>query len=204
MRQKEPSTTLIYIRHGHTDFPVDRIYCDSREDPPLSEKGQQQVSHLPKLLTGITLSAIYVSPCARTLATAQPMAASAKLPVNSEERLRERHFGLWEGLYFHEIEQRYPDDHQRWKQDNAGFAPAGGETVYGLRDRLLSAINEILTRHRGETIAVVSHVGPIRVAVAEAIELPVVFYRRLGIDNASATAIAYGKTQNNLLYLNRR
>lgn len=204
MRQKEPSTTLIYIRHGHTDFPTDRIYCDSREDPPLSDKGQEQASNLPNLLSGVTLSAIYVSPCARTLATAHPLAADSKLPVISEERLRERHFGQWEGLYFHEIEQNYPDDYQRWKRDNAGFAPDGGETVYALRDRLLLALTEILIRHRGETVAIISHVGPIRVAVAEAIELPVPFYRRLAIDNASATAIAYGKSQNNLLYLNHR
>lgn len=204
MRQKEASTTLIYIRHGHTDFPSDRIYCDSREDPPLSEKGQRQASSLPGLLSDVKLSAIYTSPCARTLETARSLAAHRSLPVISEERLRERHFGDWEGLYFHEIEQQYPEDYQRWKRDNAGFAPAGGETVYALRDRLVLAITEILARHRGETIGIVSHVGPIRVAISEAIELPLAFYRRLTIDNASITSIAYGKTQNNLHFLNKR
>lgn len=204
MREKEASTTLIYIRHGHTDFPSDRIYCDSREDPPLSEKGRRQASGLLDLLSGVELSAIYASPCARTLETARPLAANRNMSVISEERLRERHFGEWEGLYFHEIEQQYPEGYQRWKRDNAGFAPAGGETVYALRDRLILALTEMLVRHRGQTIGVISHVGPIRVAISEAIELPVAFYRRLTIDNASITSVSYGKSQNNLHFLNRR
>lgn len=204
MREKEASTTLIYIRHGHTDFPSDRIYCDSREDPPLSEKGRLQASNLPDLLSGVELSAIYSSPCARTLATARPLAEDRNLSVTSEERLRERHFGEWEGLFFHEIEQHYPEDYRRWKRDNAGFAPVGGETVYALRDRLIVALSELLLRHKGETIGIVSHVGPIRVAVSEALELPIAFYRRLTIDNASITSVSYGKSQNNLHFLNRR
>ncbi|TPW09929.1 MAG: hypothetical protein FD130_2366, partial [Halothiobacillaceae bacterium] len=50
MREKEKSTQIIFVRHGKTDFPLDRIYCDDREDPPLSVEGLQQAERAARLL----------------------------------------------------------------------------------------------------------------------------------------------------------
>lgn len=202
MREKELSTQVFFIRHGKTDFPLDRIYCDDREDPPLSAEGERQVAATAKLLSSLDLAAVYTSPTRRTATTAQAIAAGRALTPVSVPALRERHFGIWEGLYFHEIERDFPDAYGRWKRDNAGFKPEGGESVHDLLLRLNSWMDGIISQHAGRRVAIVSHVGPIRTAVAAAIGLPIEHYRRLNIDYASVSQVNYGRKQNNLISLN--
>jgi len=203
MREKEPSATVLLIRHGKTDFPLDRIYCDEREDPALNAEGEAQAQSTATLLKDVKIDALYCSPALRTQRTAEIVAAGRNLEFNKREELRERRFGVWEGLYFHEIAEQYPEEHLSWKKDNAGFKPEGGESIYDLWNRMEPVFNEIVTQYKGATVAVVTHVGPIRTAAAQAIELPIPNFRRLTIDYASVTQIDYGKTQNNMVFLNR-
>jgi probable phosphoglycerate mutase len=202
MREKEKSTSVIFVRHGKTDFPLDRIYCDDREDPALNALGQQQAAAAARSLQGRPVSAIYTSPCLRTVTTAGHIADTLGMKPQEERGLMERRFGIWEGLYFNEIMNGYPEEHRRWKEDNAGFKPEGGESIYDLIDRLEPALERIRGRHKGEVVVVVSHVGPIRTAIAHAVGLPLERYRQLKIDYASLSRIDYGKRQNNLAYLN--
>ncbi|NOY73701.1 MAG: histidine phosphatase family protein [Gammaproteobacteria bacterium] len=203
MREKEPSASVLLIRHGKTDFPLDRIYCDDREDPGLNDEGEVQAQGAAKLLKGIAIDALYCSPSLRTLRTAEIIAADCGLKFDQRDALRERRFGIFEGLYFHEIAERYPEEQAQWKKDNAGFKPRGGESIYDLWDRISPVFDEIIECYRGKTVAVVTHVGPIRIAAAQAIGLPVPNFRRLSIDYASVTRIDYGRTQNNMAFLNR-
>lgn len=202
MREKELSTQVLFIRHGKTDFPLDRIYCDDREDPPLSAEGEIQVAATAKFLAGIQLAAIYTSPTRRTSATAQHIATAHGLTPDPVSALRERHFGVWEGLYFHEIERDFPEAYHRWKRDNAAFKPESGESVYNLLERLNAWLHKMISAHAGQHVAVVSHVGPIRAAIAAAVGLPIEHYRRLTIGYASISQVNYGRKQNNLISLN--
>lgn len=202
MRQKESATKLIFLRHGQTDFPTDRIYCDSVEDPALNEQGQQQAQAAAKLLQAQPIDAIYASPAKRTLMTAQALASVLKLPIQERPALRERVFGIWEGLYFHEIESAYPEEYRQWKTDKSGFKPQGGESIHDLSSRLQAELQGIITAHAGKTIAIVSHVGPIRAAIAHAMAMPTEMYRQLRVDYASVSRVDYGKSQSNLIYLN--
>jgi broad specificity phosphatase PhoE len=203
VREKEKASRIIYVRHGETNFPIDRIYCDLQEDPPLSEKGLWQAEQTAEFLANVDAAAIYASPCCRTRMTAEAIAKNHKhLLIGIEPDLMERNFGIWEGLYFHEIESQYPDLHREWKQNQALFKPERGESVYDLADRTQPVIDRLLDKHAGQTIIVVAHVGPIRALIAKALEMPVEGYRRLGVDPASATCIDYGGSQNNLIFMN--
>ncbi len=202
MREKEKSTQIIFVRHGKTDFPLDRIYCDDREDPPLSVEGLQQAERAARLLKERMVAAIYASPALRTRMTAEIIAQQVPRPLVYCEELRERRFGAWEGLYFHEIEAQYPEAYRRWKMDNAGFKPEGGESVFDLIERARVCLSNIAAAHAGESVVVVTHVGPIRALVADVIGLPLSAYRVLTIDYTSLTAVALKRSQNNLLYLN--
>lgn len=203
MRERERSTRVILVRHGETDFPLDRVYCDGREDPPLNAVGVVQASQAAEFLRLVRIDALYASPSLRTRMTAEAVVAahSGVVPV-FDERLRERHFGIWEGLYFSEIERDYALEYKEWKQDQVAFAPRGGESVYDMAERADSAIREMVVRHEGGVVVVVAHVGPIRVLVAEAMNMPVASYRQLRIDPASITVLDYGATQNNLILMN--
>ena len=202
MREKELSTRVIYVRHGKTDFPKDRIYCDDREDPPLNEEGQEQARAAARLLSSQSVDVIYTSPSSRTCMTAFEISQAVKAPIKENEALRERRFGIWEGLYFQEISQKYSDAYQSWREDPVHYTPEGGETIDDLSERTAAAIEEMIRNHRRKTILVVSHVGPIRVCLTSALKIPVQWYRQLRIDYGSLTAVDYGASQNNLLFAN--
>lgn len=203
MREKERSTRVVFVRHGQTDFPADRIYCDDLEDPPLNGSGCLQAAQAANCLDGVKLAALYASPSLRTRMTAETLAAShIGLPVVYGDSLRERHFGIWEGRYFNEIERDFAVEYRDWKRDQAVFKPLNGESIYDLADRAVSFVRNAVERHIGETVAIVTHVGPIRVLVSEALGLPVESYRQLCIDPASITVVDYGASQNNLILMN--
>ncbi len=202
MRETEESTQLLFVRHGTPDFPGKRIYCDGKEDPVLNKKGLKEAQTTAELLKECGATAIYSSPLKRSQMTAKAIMETTNLPIITHDKLKERNFGIWEGLYFDEIENKYPEDYQRWKQSPADFNPEGGESIHDMKRRIQQAINEIIADHHGEKVIVACHVGPIRVALTQAMKIPVERYRQLRIDCASVSRVDYGATQNNFIYMN--
>jgi len=203
VREKEKATRVILVRHGETDFPQDRIYCDAKEDPVLNSAGLAQAKQAAEYLATEDISAIYASPCLRTRMTAEAIAKHHnQFPVEFDSGLVERNFGSWEGMYFKEIESQYPAQYKEWKQNQAAFKPESGESVYDLVERVSPIVAGIVAAHSGQTVVVVAHVGPIRVLLAKALNLPVEGYRQLAIDPASMSGIDYGVSQNNLIFMN--
>lgn len=204
MREKEKSTGVIFVRHGKPDFPHDRLYCDEREDPVLTEDGHGQARAAADLLRMENVDVIYVSPMQRTLMTAEPIVKAMNVPMHTDARLKERPFGIWDGMYFEDIRRDYPEDFLAWKQNPVTFVPEGGEPITDHQKRITDAVREIVARHPAELIVIVMHVGPIRMCVTEAMQMPLSAYRQLTVDYGSLTRIDYGKKQDNLIYLNRK
>ena len=202
MREKEKTTTVIFVRHGQADFPHDRLYCDEREDPPLTAEGLSQAQRAAALLAGQSTDLIYSSPMQRTRTTAEEIAACCGTQVIFDPKLKERPFGIWDGLFFDEIARDYPEQFQSWKKDPVSFVPEGGEPIHAHMARVKTALQQIIDAHRGQRIVVVSHVGPIRMCLTDALQMPLASYRRLTIDYASVTRVDYGNRQNNLVYMN--
>lgn len=202
MREKEKTTCVIFVRHGETNFPHDRLYCDDQEDPPLTDIGVSQARHAASLLQSQGIDLIYSSPMLRTCATAEVIAEMAGVPLHFHPKLKERPFGIWDGLYFDEIARDYPEQFQAWKSDPVSFVPRGGETINDHMARVKGAITEITENHRGQRIVVVTHVGPIRMCITDVLSMPLAAYRRLSIDYASISRVDYGAKQNNLIYMN--
>jgi len=204
MREKEKSTRIIFVRHGETDFPLDRLYCDdSIESPPLNAAGLAQAEAAAKALSGVSIGAIYASPAQRTQMTANAIAKKHGAKVITCDAFLERRFGVWDGLYFDEVEKRYPEGYVAWKVDPLNFSPEGGETITDLLGRVRGGVDAILSDHPGETIVVAAHVGPIRVILADALQMSLAAYRQLRIDYASQSAVDFGGHQNNIIYVNR-
>jgi len=202
MRSKEKSTNIYFLRHGQTDFPLDRIYCDDREDPQLNANGIYQAKCAAVSLKNADISKIYASPAKRTQMTAKELSEVTNLPVETLPEWIERRFGIWEGLYFNEIEEQFPDEYLNWKKDNVGFTPEGGETINDLRQRLSGSLKSLIEAHRGENIAIVTHVGPIRVSLCESLATPIENYRQIRVDYAAISRVDYGETRNNLIKVN--
>lgn len=203
MREKEQSTRIIFVRHGETDFPLDRLYCDDKESPPLNATGMVQAEAAAMRLSNASIDAIYASPTQRTQMTAKAIVKKNGGEIITNDAFLERRFGEWDGLYFDDVEKNYPEGYRAWKEDPLNFAPKGGETIGDLLVRVKMGVNTVLASHAGKTVVIVAHVGPIRVMMAEALKMPLIGYRQLRIDYASSSAVDFGDRQNNIVYLNR-
>ena len=96
------ATTLLLVRHGETAWNAEHR-IQGHLDIPLSPSGIQQAARLAKRLAGTPIDAIYSSELVRAWLTAEPLAACVGVPIVAETRLRERSFGIFEGLTLDEI-----------------------------------------------------------------------------------------------------
>jgi len=147
------ATTILLVRHGETDWNRDgRV--QGHTDAPLNARGWEQAASLASELAAEPIDAIYASDLARARDTAGVVAAARGLDVVTHPGLREKHFGTWEGLYDHEVFERFP---------GAATGPWGdGESTEEMVERVLAAVRELAARHLEGTILAVSHGGPLR------------------------------------------
>jgi probable phosphoglycerate mutase len=157
------TTQLLVIRHGETAWNAEHR-IQGHLDIPLSATGMRQAGLLVDRLANERVHAVYSSELARAWLTAEPLAARLGLPVIPEPRLRERSFGVFEGLTLDEIAAQHPEAFRLWRARDPGWAMDGGETGQQLIDRVLEALHDIADRHRGETVAIVTHGGVLDVA----------------------------------------
>ena len=149
-------TSLYLIRHGQTDWNIEQRW-QGQSDIPLNAAGRQQAERLAAELVTTKFSAIYSSDLSRAYETALALSRINGLPIQRDPRLREIHQGEWQGLREIDIQAHYGNAFQARKQNPLHVAPPGGETVIQVRDRVISAVNDICSMHPKERIALVSH-----------------------------------------------
>jgi len=96
------------------------------------------------------------------------VAQAAGVPIRPDVGLRERGFGLFEGRTFKEIEAELPDQALLWRKRDPHFAPAGGESLVQVQERVVSTCYRLAAQHPGELIAVVGHGGVLDALYREA------------------------------------
>ena len=187
----EAVTRLVAIRHGETDWNVD-TRIQGQIDIGLNANGRWQAQRLGQALADERIDAVYSSDLGRALETAHALAREAGVPVQPQTALRERAFGIFEGLTFAEIEQRFPDEARRWRQRDAGFGPQGGETLREFYARAVAAVADLAARHRGQHIAVVTHGGVLDALYRAATRIPLDAPRTWQVGNASINRLLHG------------
>src|SRR5256885_9526342 len=144
-------TRVLAIRHGETAWNVDgRI--QGQLDVPLNDTGRWQVHRLALAIADEGISAIYSSDLLRALETAQAVARGCDRPITTDVGLRERGFGVFEGLSYDEINQRWPEQALRWRQRDPDFGAEGGETLREFSQRAVATVARLAALHPGETI----------------------------------------------------
>jgi len=160
-----PPTRLYLVRHGATQLSAeDRFAGEIGVD--LSPEGREQAARLGERLRAHEISAVYSSPLSRTVETAQIVAGRCGLDIQTADGLREIRHGHWEGLTRQEVESRFAQEYSDWQQDPFTFAPEGGESGVSVLARALPAIREIVVRHAGQNVLVVSHKATIRILLS--------------------------------------
>ena len=185
-----PTTRLFLIRHGETLANREFRYIGARDDA-LSESGERQAEQLAAALATLPLSAIYSSPLQRACKTALAIATAHQCEVQVASELRECDFGAWEGRTRAEVLAGNPEDVQRlqaWERDPA-TAPPGGESFAAMQQRVCAFVEQLTQKHPDQSLALVSHVGPIKVLLASALDAPLSASFRIFLDPATISVI---------------
>jgi len=159
------ATRVFMIRHGATVLSAEDRFAGAT-DVALSDEGREQTRRLAERLSGEKIVAIYASPLGRTVETAGILAAPHKLEVQTRDGLREISHGRWEQLTRREVEERFPEEAAEWEKDPYTFAPVGGESGLAVTARALPTLIDLVRKHRGENIMVVSHKATIRLLLS--------------------------------------
>ena len=110
--------------------------------------------------------------------------------VETDEGLAECDFGVWDGLTFGEVRDRWPDELAAWLGSD-DVAPPGGESFATCRDRVLEARARVVDRSPGARVLVVAHVTPIKILVADAVGAPLGSLYRMELSPCSISTLAW-------------
>jgi glucosyl-3-phosphoglycerate phosphatase len=168
------ASRVLLWRHGRTTWNVERRF-QGQADPPLDAVGQAQAHRAAAMLAGLRLDAIVSSDLRRAMVTAQALAQRTGLPIGSDERLRERSLGHWEGLTRDEVGRLYPDELGHWLAGREDCQP-GSEPRVDVAARAMAALADA----PGETVVLVTHSATAIALTGALLGLPRTLWRGLG------------------------
>lgn len=175
LRFSSHMTRFCLVRHGETEWNA-RGRIQGNLDIPLNANGMAQASAAARGLVGAGIEWIYSSDLTRARQTAETAARHIGCPLHFCEQLRERRFGIFEGLTYDEARCRHPEIYARYKSRASEFAMPEGESLGQLAERVETALRRIGRDHPGQTVLIVSHGGVLdvayRMATSRALDAP--------------------------------
>ncbi len=198
-----PAPTRVFLtRAGPVENPKGVLY--SHPGLPLAEAGKARFRAVAERLRGEGLAALY-APDSRAEAEAGRLLAEALgLPLTLVPELRERSWGAWEGLSFAEVRRRFPEAVAAWAEDEAGFAPPGGESVRAVWARSQPVLRGLIRAHAGGAFLVVGNCTVNRAALALALPfLPPEEGLRLEQNEGELSLLRFYGEAGTVAYLNR-
>lgn len=191
---------LVLVRHGQTDWNVERRY-QGQTDIPLNDIGLQQAKKLAPRMKEWTFDAVYVSDLSRAWVTAEIITQGMGLDLQPDKRLREMGFGIVEGMVFEEMQTQYPEMVAAWLADR-NKPPEGGEKQDDFTARVQSLIDDLKQKHDGQTVLLVAHGGPLRELLRLVMGLPPSGRWYFKMENTSLTELVIYDNKPELRRLN--
>jgi len=187
------SVRLFLVRHGEVDANRSYRYLGRRDDA-LNDTGRHQAEALAAALVGLDIDAVVSSPLQRAVDTARCVADRSGLSVESDPRLVELDFGVWDGRSRAEVVASSQEDRrlvESWETDPAMPTP-GGESLIELQRRVVEVADEFVATRSGSTVVLVSHMGAIKTLLLGALSLPLESANRIFLDPATISVIDWG------------
>jgi len=182
--RRSPVTRICVIRHGETEWNVEKR-IQGHTDVPLNAVGRAQALAMAFNAAHHRFHAIYSSDLARTLETAKLLAQREELEVKPLPQLRERHYGLFQGVTAAQGAALYPEAHARYLARDPDYDFETGESLRRFAERVADGIDWLARHHSGQTIAAVSHSGVLDVMYRRATGRPLHTPRDFVIPNCA-------------------
>lgn len=206
---------LYLVRHTTPNVPPNTCY--GQADVDVTDSFAEEFAKLLPKLSHIPSPVVYSSPLQRCHKLAQAYAETRGLKVNTDDRLKELHFGDWEMQSWDNIPRGVIDV---WAQEHVTQAPPGGESFDAMHARNKAFLDELIkpseaTVNKPQTeasaatfdpnhahVIIFTHAGVIRALVAEALQLPLMHAFRLNVNYGSVTQLIVEPSHIRLGYLN--
>jgi broad specificity phosphatase PhoE len=197
-------TIMYLLRHGATAANLSRpaVLQGRNQDPPLAALGIRQAELTRDYLAIRPIEACYCSPLRRAVETATIIAAAHDLVPQPLEALIECDVGAWEGLDWQTIRQMDADTYRRYMANPAQHGYPGGESFDQVYERAAPVLEELLERHRGDSILVVAHHVVNRTYLASLLGLSPAQGRQVSLDNCGISVIVREGEQTRVSTLN--
>ena len=204
-RPESNVTNLLLIRHGATPPNEQRPYIlqGCGINPSLSESGRKQAHALSEFLSRMSdVQHVYCSPMIRARETALAISERFGLIPQEIAEIHECDVGQWEGKSWDIIMQEFPEAYREFMDDPSQNRYAGGESYRDVLDRSEPAIQSVLERHPGETVAVVAHNVVNRVYLANLMGLEIKRAKEIAQTNTGINIIRHKQGETRLVTMN--
>ena len=177
---------LIIVRHGQTQMNVEGIFF-GKLDPGLNEMGRVQCKKACDILKKHGYDAIYSSDLVRASETAE-LVNYLKLPIKFDKRLQEIDFGIFEGLSYKEIKEKYPVECEKSKNEWKTFDFVTGESLERLQSRAIEFVESL---DKTKNNLVVTHWGVINCILSWYFSEKLESYWKYSVENGGICIIEF-------------
>ncbi|MDR2837528.1 MAG: histidine phosphatase family protein [Azonexus sp.] len=153
-------TCLCLVRHGETGWNIEKR-IQGQIDIALNANGVKQAEAAGRWLAKADMEALYSSDLGRAWQTAEAIGRATGLPPQAEAALRERRYGVFEGLTHDEAKLKDPAGHAALVARDPDYALGNGESLKMLLARVSGVMQRLVERHPGGRIIAVTHGGVI-------------------------------------------
>ncbi|MBE9166436.1 histidine phosphatase family protein [Pleurocapsales cyanobacterium LEGE 06147] len=211
--KKSSTTRVILVRHGRSNYNDWGKYQGCSDESILTEKGRKSAYQTGLALQKFTFDAIYTSPLKRVRQTTEEIIAALNTLSNKQlpsvfidDKLIEINMSVWEGLFYEDVKKNFAEDYCRWREkphlfsfqqnnkkqkDNTAYFP-----LLELYERAKQFWQEILAKHRGQTILIVAHGGTNRALISLVIGLKPAYYHYLQQSNCGISLLDFPDLEN--------
>ena len=194
-------TRIELIRHGQTSLnQQDRVR--GQLDPDLDEVGLRHAQLTADYVAARwPVAAVYTSPLRRAFQTAEAVARAQGLCPTPLSALLDLNFGNWQGLSFGEARDRFPALHQAWREAPHTVRFPGGESLDDIRSRVTAGVDEVVSRHAEDAVAMTGHTVVNRVLLCAVLGLGNDYFWRLGQDTCAVNVFSVAENGTKTLVL---
>lgn len=193
---------LLIATHAETDWTVVARF-QGHTDVPLNDRGRRQAADMQRRLAGEPADAIVASDLNRAWQTAEILAVPHGLPVAADPRLREMHFGAWEGLTYAQVQETDGPALAAWQANPLTASPPSGEGLAEVVQRLQAFLGDLAERPEA-TFLLVGHRGSMRVLLCLLLGVPVEWHWDFCLDVASLSELEWQGGVASMVRLNEK
>jgi len=200
-----PETRFILIRHGQSDFNLQRRIQGCSDEPRLTHRGRSTADQAAEYLLRAGVTRIISSPLRRAFEFAGRIrfGLATDLDLRPDARLREVDLPRWEGMEISSVERNQPEVYRSWREQPDCFEVGPGmKPVPELYARAASFWCDAAGQFAGETVLLVTHSGTIRALVSTALGIPPARFHSIQQSNGGLTILDFSPEGFTLVSLN--